>query len=71
MDNLVKLVDKKIDEAIEKIEKRDFEINPKVIDKKNGCDFCPYKDICYKKEEDIKYLDQVNYKEFLGGEENA
>lgn len=64
-----KIVDKKIDEAIDNIMECNFEINPKKI--KNdlvGCEFCKFKDICYMKEEDIKVLDEVNYKEFLGGE---
>ena len=71
MDKLVNHVDLKIDEAINDIEARDFSINPKQIGDFSGCEHCKFKDICYKKEEDIVRLKEVNYKEFLGGEENA
>lgn len=71
MDKLVNHVDLKIDEAITDIEARDFSINPKQIGDFSGCEHCKFKDICYKKEEDIVRLKEVNYKEFLGGEENA
>ncbi len=56
MNDLVNLVDEKIMDAFEKIEKRDFLINPKVIDGKNqSCKFCPFQDICYVMEEDKVY----------------
>ena len=71
MDKLVKHVDFKIDEAIKDIESRDFSINPKQIGDFSGCEHCRFKDICYKKEEDIVRLKEIDYKEFLGGEDNA
>ena len=56
----------KINEAIKAIENAEFSINPKVIDNKNiGCEFCKFKDICYKKEEDMNNLKSVNYQDFL------
>lgn len=72
MKNINDLVDKKIDEAINNIMDTNFNINPKKIgDELKGCEFCKFKDICYMKEEDIISLESKNYKEFLGGEENA
>ena len=71
MDKLVKHVDFKIDEAIKDIESRDFSINPKQIGDYSGCEHCRFKDICYKKEEDIVRLKEIDYKEFLGGGDNA
>lgn len=71
MDKLVNHVDDKINEAIKDIESRDFSINPKQIGEFSGCEHCRFKDICYKKEEDIVRLKEVDYKEFLGGEDNA
>lgn len=50
MQNLVDLVDKKINNAFDSILNADFKINP-YINKKNekeGCKYCKYSDICYK-----------------------
>lgn len=66
------IVEKKIQEADKKIRKADFEINPKKIGKDLiGCEFCKYKDICFKKEEDIVTLKEYKKLSFLGGEEDA
>ena len=66
IDNLVTLTEKKIDEAFTKILERDFAINPKQIDNNNvGCEYCKYKDICFKKGDNIVYLDKKDYKTFL------
>ena len=49
----------------------DFTINPKIYDGKNiSCEFCNFKDICYKSQKDIIYLDKVTDLSFLdeGGE---
>ena len=71
MDKLTNLVDDKINEAIKDIEARDFKINPKQIGDYSGCEHCRFKDICYKREEDIERLKEVKYTDYLGGEENA
>ncbi|MBR2713089.1 MAG: PD-(D/E)XK nuclease family protein [Bacilli bacterium] len=72
MDELYKLVDKKIDEARDGILEADFEINPKRIKGKNvSCDFCNFKDICYMSENNIKILKEIKDLSFLGGEEDA
>lgn len=72
MNNIISLVDLKIDEAIDNILDVNFDINPKRIDNiLKGCEYCKFKDVCYMKEEDIINLKNVSYKEFLGGDENA
>ena len=39
--------------------RRDYQINPKVINGKNvSCAYCEYKDICFRKEEDINYINE-------------
>lgn len=48
-----------IDEVIDNILEADFSINPKVIDVENvSCTYCEYKDICFKNEKDITYIDR-------------
>lgn len=72
IDELIKLVNQKIDEATKNILKADFSINPKKIGQNLlGCEFCKFKDICYKKEEDIINLKEQKYQDFLGGDINA
>lgn len=72
MNEINNIVDKKIDEAIDNVLDRNFDINPKRIDKDlKGCEYCKFKDICYMKEEDIINLKLQSYKNFLGGEKNA
>ena len=69
MDNLINLVDKKIEEAGNNILEANFDINPKKINGINiGCEYCTFKDICFKKEQDSVYLNEQNYKEFLRDE---
>ena len=50
MNNIIKLVDQKIEEAANNILEAKFNINPKKIEGINvGCEFCTFKDICFKK----------------------
>ena len=66
INNLINLVENIIDESINRILDCNFNINPKKINNINvGCEFCTYKDICYKKENDAVKLDEVKYEEFL------
>ena len=70
MFNMIKYVDKHIKDKTNAILERDFEIDPKVYEGKNiSCKFCTFKDLCFMKNEDIKYLDKVDDLSFLGGEE--
>ena len=57
INNLISETDKLINKAADSILEADFTINPKVIDGDNiSCNFCEYKDICYRKEKDLVYI---------------
>ena len=73
INNIVDLIDKKIDEAISNILAGNFCINPKKIgyDKEIGCQYCKYKDICFKTEKDEIRYEEINDLSFLGGDNNA
>ena len=72
MDELYKLVDKKIDEARDNILNANFDINPKRIGFNNvSCKYCKYKDICFMTENDVNVLDEIKDLSFLGGEIDA
>lgn len=70
IDKLSKLVDKKIDEAIDNILDGNFDINPKRVGINNvGCLYCQFKDICFQKEDDIISLKEYKNLEFLEKED--
>lgn len=70
--NLVDVVDKKIDEARDNILDGNFNINPKQIgDDKVGCEFCRFKDLCFKTNNDYIKLVENKSLSFLGGDYNA
>lgn len=72
MKKLEEIVKKNITEADKKIRKGDFSINPKRIGRDLvGCEFCKYKDICFRKEENIPSYKKYTKLSFLGGEEDA
>lgn len=75
MNLLINLVDKKIEEARDDILDCKFDINPKQLssDKEiTGCKFCHYKDICFRKNDDIVNIQKCSDLSFLKeGEENA
>ena len=57
MEKLISDTDNLIDKAIDGITSLDFRIDPKVINGDNvSCKFCDYKDICYRREKDLKYI---------------
>ena len=65
------LADEKINEVIKAIENTNFNINPKRIkDEVVGCKFCKFKDLCFRKEEDIWDLKLAVFKEIVG-DDNA
>ena len=69
IDKMINIVDEKINEVINAVEKADFKINPIRIDGEMvGCAFCKFKDLCYLKEEDIKDVKGVKFKDIVGGE---
>ena len=58
IEEIIKNIDKQLDKVIDGILEADFSINPKVIEGNNvSCSFCEYKDICFKNEKDIVYVD--------------
>lgn len=72
INNLILQIDKKIEEARDNILLGNFDINPKQIGvEKVGCDFCKFKDICYRTNNDFKRLPVNKLLNFLGGDEDA
>ena len=72
INNLIKLTDKKINDAIGGICNGNFDINPKSAYGKNlGCQYCEYKDICYVKKHDEMEINPFSDLSFLGGDINA
>ena len=68
--NLVKYTKNHIDSRVDDILSCKFDINPKIYVKEDvSCKYCKYKDICYKKDRDVTYLEKVEDLSFLGGEE--
>ena len=68
--HLIQFVKNHIEEKTDEILNGDFKVNPKIYNKKNiSCDFCKFRDCCFKKEKDEIYLDKVDDLSFLGGEE--
>lgn len=72
MKSLLELVDKNINKAIKDIVGAKYDINPKQVGTELvGCEFCSFKDICYKNHKDVVHLKEHKDLSFLGGEENA
>ena len=73
IEKLIEITENKIDKSIDNILNGQFNINPKKIgfEKNIGCEFCKFKDICYKKEQDYEILDEIDSLKFLGGDIDA
>lgn len=70
MDSIIEGVSKNIEESIVKIKQGDYTINPKSLGLENiGCEFCNYKDICFRTNEDIVNLSVNKNEELLEGSE--
>lgn len=70
--DLVKYTKNYISKETDDIIDGDFSIDPKYYDGENiSCKFCEYKDLCFMKEKNLKYLDKVSDLDFLGGDNNA
>ncbi|MBR1376464.1 MAG: PD-(D/E)XK nuclease family protein [Bacilli bacterium] len=66
---LIELTDKRIDTVVDGIGNAKFDINPKRYDDKLlGCEYCKFKDICYKTRKDEVSIKKDTKLEFLGGE---
>lgn len=64
--DMIRYTKKQIEKSMNEILDGDFTINPKVYDGKNiSCEFCSFKDICYKAQKDTVYLDKVEDLSFL------
>lgn len=70
IDIVTDIVQDKIGEVIKNMETGNFEINPKRLgDKIVGCDFCKFRDLCYRKEEDIVNLIDTKFKDIVSRKE--
>ena len=70
INDLIKMVEELINEAFSDIEQGNFNINPKSINGNNkSCQFCPYMNICYRKNKDIKVIDEKKFKETVGDDD--
>lgn len=59
INNLINETEKLINNTINSILEADFTINPKIINGENeSCKFCEYKDICFRKESDLVYINK-------------
>ena len=57
IDTLINKVDNLVDKTIDNILESDFTIDPKIINGENvSCKFCEYRDICFRKEKDLTYI---------------
>ncbi len=72
INNLYTLTEKIINKNVEDILNGNFDINPKKVgyDKIDGCTFCKFKDICFKKEKDYVNLKDIEDLSFLKGDKN-
>ncbi len=60
LENLYELTNSLINNALDNISNGNFDIHPiKVSNIIDGCKFCEYKDICYRKVEDFNYKDEI------------
>ena len=72
IEKIFTITNQKIDEAIDNILNAEFSINPKRLNNDLiGCKYCKYKDLCFRKEEDIVDLDYQKIEDILGGEKDA
>ena len=72
INDITDLAETKIKETSDNILEAKFDINPKRIGTNNlGCEFCNFKDICFRTEKDIVNLKEYKDLEFLGGEDNG
>ena len=72
VDFVYRSTEKLILDTRDKILNADFTINPKRIGAElEGCKYCTYSDICFKKEEDIVDLAYLKFKDIIEGDNNA
>ncbi len=72
MDKIQNLAEEKVMEAAKKIQAGQFFIEPiRIGNQLVGCEYCKYQDLCYRKEQDIKNVEEIKNLEWLGGKKNA
>ena len=72
IDKLVCITEEKIKQSTNDILNAKYDINPKRIGGKDlGCEFCKFKDICFKTEKDVVNLKEYKNLEFLEGDANG
>ena len=62
-DKLYNTIKNLIERCINETSNAEFTISPIKDDKVDGCKFCSYKDICFKKADDIKYINNYTKEE--------
>ena len=68
INGLISLTEKHIDNAFKEILDGNFDIKPKRIgDNLVSCTYCKYRDVCFRKEENIVNLDNNEDLNFLEG----
>lgn len=69
IEELIDIVEKNLDEVMNSIKESDFAINPKKIGNDLvGCEYCPFKDLCFMNNDNIVELEEYKNLEFLGGD---
>ena len=72
IEKLIEVVDTKVDEAIKNISETKFDIKPKKNDKELiGCNYCKFRDICFKEAIDEEQIKPDKDLTFLGGDING
>lgn len=72
INKILSITEDKITSSIKDIYNGDFTINPKRIDNDLiGCNYCEFKDICFRREEDIVDIEKENNLDFLKKEIDA
>lgn len=73
INKIIDITNNKINEATNNILDANFDINPKKVKYGSniGCKYCSMNDICYKKNKDIKEIEEKKDLSFLGGDINA
>jgi len=51
------IAEQKVNEAVKAIQHGDFKINPIRFRKKNSCTHCPFQDVCFRKDKDVRYVE--------------
>ena len=66
IDNMIGMTDKMIKNTISNIKSNKFDINPKVDGNSfNGCMYCKYQDICFKRQSDEVKIDSADIEEVV------